>query len=403
MKRFSATVLAFIILFAAGAGPAGAAVMVPLRPVLEYRGTTVSWDGEGATAYCSGRVMRVVPGRDTAAMDGRDELLEVPARVVGGMTFVPDTLLSGFLSPPPPAFRSAAFTRVMVGEQGEQFWFIGLLDHSAEAAMTGSPPAPSAPGPAVTPSHGRRPEVAVEVVPVVVPGAVPVVAPEAVPGELNPENQVPPGRTWLLPAAGADRVLEGLISLMEAELDPGGLSGLTVAPGAVAILREALASGLDSVTLPLERRIGSCLVNFNPGGENYNNMLNAVRAAAHLNGITIAPGQVFSYNRTVGPRSAERGFVIGFAISGDRHVPARGGGVCRTSTVLYGAVLDAGLTVIERHAHTKPVGYVPVGRDAAVSYGTADLRFRNDLPHPVRIEAGGTVRQLQVTLWELRG
>jgi hypothetical protein len=391
MKWFPATVLAFIVLFVAGAGPAGAAVMVPLRPVLEYRGTTVGWDGEGATAYCSGRVLRVVPGRDTAAVDGRGEFLEVPARSVGGMTFVPDTLLSGFLSPPPPAFRSAAFTRVVVGEQGEQFWFIGLLDPLAETAVTDSPPAPTAPGPTVTPPHGRMPEVAVEV------------APGVAPEELNPENPVLPGRTWLLPAAGADRVLEGLISLMEAELDPGGLSGLTVAPGAVAVLREALASGLNSVTLPLERRIGSCLVNFNPGGENHNNMLNAVQAAAYLNGITIAPGQVFSYNQTVGPRSAERGFVIGYAISGDRHVPARGGGVCRTSTVLYGAVLNAGLTVIERHAHSKPVGYVPVGRDAAVSYGAADFKFRNQLPHPVRIEAGGTVRQLQVTLWELRG
>ncbi len=337
MKWFPATVLAFIILSVAGAGPAGAAVMVPLRPALEHRGTTVGWDGEGATAYCSGRVLRVVPGRDTAAVDGREELLEVPARLVGGMTFVPDTLLAGFLSPPPPAFRSAAFIRVMVGEQGEKPWFIGLLDSSAEAAVTDSPPAPSAPGPTVAP-HGRMPEVGVEV------------APEVVPEELNPESPVP-GRTWLLPAGGADRVLEGLISLMEAELDPGGLSGLTMAPGAVAILREALASGLDSVTLPLERRIGSCLVNFNPGGENYNNMLNAVQAAAYLNGITIAPGQVFSYNQTVGPWSAERGFVIGFAISGDRHVPARGGGGVSD---LHGAVRRRAECRPDRHRTPRP-------------------------------------------------
>lgn len=380
MRWFRAAVLAFVILVLAGAVPAAAAatttatgvVMVPLRPVLEYRGATVGWDGEGATAHCCGRLLRVVPGRDTAEVGGRDEFLEVPALTVGGMTFVPDTLLSGFLSPPLPAFKSAAFTRVMVGEQ---LWLVGLLDPAAAMETPdGAPPLqPPPPPPLLGPPEDIAPEVLV------------------------------PGRAWLLPADGADRVLEGLIALMEAELDPAGPSGLTVAPSAGAVLHAALAQPLDLVTLPLARRIGSCLVHFNPGGGNYNNMVNAVLAADHLNGVVVPPGQVFSYNQSVGPRTAERGYVVGYAISGDRNVPARGGGVCRTSTVLYGAVLNAGLTVVERHAHTRPVGYVPVGRDATVSYGSADLRFRNDLPHPVRIEAGGTVRQLQVTLWELRG
>lgn len=358
--------LLLITLFLAGVGPAGAAVMVPLRPVLENRGITISWDGEAATGYCCGRLLRVVPGRDTAEVGGNEVLLDVPAVMLGGMTFVPDTLLAGFLDSPPPVVGFHAFTRVRIGEQ---LWLVGMLGESLEAE----------------PEDFRIPSD-------LVPEEPDTIIPEA-PG---------PARIWVLSGTGEDMVLEGLVSLMGAELSSGAL-GFTLAPGASGILRDALTQKLDSVTLPLERRIGSCLVNFNPGGGDYNNMLNAVQAAAYLNGITVPPGQVFSYNQTVGPRTAERGFVIGYAISGDRHVPARGGGVCRTSTVLYGAVLNAGLPVIERHAHTRPVGYVPMGRDATVSYGTADLKFRNDLPRPVRIEAGGTVRQLQVTLWELWG
>lgn len=50
--------------------------------------------------------------------------------------------------------------------------------------------------------------------------------------------------------------------------------------------------------------------------------------------------------------------------------------------------MNAGnFTIIERHEHGKPVTYVPKNRDAAVSYGSLDLKFRNDTGHRVRLDA----------------
>ncbi len=64
-----------------------------------------------------------------------------------------------------------------------------------------------------------------------------------------------------------------------------------------------------------------------------------------------------------------------------------GGGVCQTSTTLYNAALLAGLEIVERHRHHWPARYAPLGRDAAVAYSNIDMRFRNNLPAPVRIVA----------------
>lgn len=63
-------------------------------------------------------------------------------------------------------------------------------------------------------------------------------------------------------------------------------------------------------------------------------------------------------------------------------------GNCQVSSTLYNAVLAIpNLAVIERHEHGKDVSYVPDGKDAAVSYGSLDLKFRNDLGHDIRIDA----------------
>jgi vancomycin resistance protein YoaR len=69
------------------------------------------------------------------------------------------------------------------------------------------------------------------------------------------------------------------------------------------------------------------------------------------------------------------------------------------STVLYGALLDAGLPIAERHAHSLPVGYATQGRDATVSWGGADLKFRNSTQETLIIESGGTVRRIYAILW----
>lgn len=105
---------------------------------------------------------------------------------------------------------------------------------------------------------------------------------------------------------------------------------------------------------------------------------NITRAAEALDGYLISPGEEFSFNRIVGPRTEEAGYVEALVIENQEYVPGVGGGVCQVSSTLYNAALRAGLPIRERHHHSRPVEYVPPGLDATVVYGALDLRFQND-------------------------
>jgi len=125
---------------------------------------------------------------------------------------------------------------------------------------------------------------------------------------------------------------------------------------------------------------------------------NAERAAHAINGVAIAPGATFSFNHTVGPWTADRGYVKApVSYSGELR-PAWGGGVCQTSTTLYNAALLAGLDIVERHRHMWAPHYVPPGRDAAVAQYDIDLRLRNPYPWPVTIETAAGSDRLGVAI-----
>ncbi len=111
---------------------------------------------------------------------------------------------------------------------------------------------------------------------------------------------------------------------------------------------------------------------------NVNRTYNINVAADALDNRLVKPGEVFSFNAVVGPRSREKGYKEALVIVQDQFTPGIGGGVCQVSSTLYNAVLLAGLKVVERSNHSLPVGYVPLGRDATVAYGGRDLKFCNN-------------------------
>ena len=118
------------------------------------------------------------------------------------------------------------------------------------------------------------------------------------------------------------------------------------------------------------------------------NRLNNIRLAlASINGKRVAPGETFSYNGTVGQRTAARGYKEAAAYNSGEVIQEIGGGICQVSTTLFNAVVKADLTVTERHNHSIPVSYVDKGKDATVSWGVQDLRFRNDSGHDIWISA----------------
>ncbi|MEW5762875.1 MAG: VanW family protein [Bacillota bacterium] len=130
-----------------------------------------------------------------------------------------------------------------------------------------------------------------------------------------------------------------------------------------------------------------------------NNTVNAKTAFRYISGARVAPGAVFSFNRTVGERTLSRGFVWALSGSGGRYYSDVGGGVCQAVTALHRAVVSAGLEVVERHRHPGRVPYAPQGDDAAVAWDAGwDYRFRNTLPLPVRIRAKADGQKLSVEL-----
>ena len=162
-------------------------------------------------------------------------------------------------------------------------------------------------------------------------------------------------------------------AVMEAEKDSQVyLDMIYIDPEITASLLEALDKPLGS----FETSIGG-------GGGRAENIRLATKS---LDYYLLAPGQVFSFNRTVGPTTAERGYKPAPIIVRGSIVQGLGGGICQVSTTLFNAVDYAGLEVVERHKHSKPVGYVPKGRDATVSWHL-DFKFRNTTNRYVMIRA----------------
>ena len=138
---------------------------------------------------------------------------------------------------------------------------------------------------------------------------------------------------------------------------------------------------------------GDVIAEVSFGLENSPNTQNARIAAQMINGKILQPGEEFSFNRTTGPRTLEKGFILGdfpYRLSDGSIVHGKevASGVCRISTALFGLALNAHFPITERSAHDIPVGYVPAGRDATVNYDPNswyDLRFVNDRTYPVKI------------------
>ena len=127
---------------------------------------------------------------------------------------------------------------------------------------------------------------------------------------------------------------------------------------------------------------------------NYNRSTNIRLAAAKINGTVVMPGETFSYNQTVGQRTAAAGFKSAAVYSGGEVTTGIGGGICQVSSTLYNSVLLSNLDIVERSNHGFNPGYVPAGRDATVSWGGPDFKFKNNRNYPIRVVCsvnGGTI------------
>lgn len=108
-------------------------------------------------------------------------------------------------------------------------------------------------------------------------------------------------------------------------------------------------------------------------------------SASKINNFVLLPGEVFSYDKTVGPRTAANGFKEAGVYIGNKVEQGIGGGICQTSSTLYSAVLYANLEIVTRTSHSLPVSYMPDGQDATIAQGAIDFQFKNNTDYPVKI------------------
>ncbi|MBQ9832809.1 MAG: VanW family protein [Clostridia bacterium] len=136
-------------------------------------------------------------------------------------------------------------------------------------------------------------------------------------------------------------------------------------------------------------------------GETYskpNRVFNITKAAGLIDGVRLDVGEEFNMNQTLGDRNYENGWKEATGIRDGKYVQEYGGGVCQVSTTLYNAVLMADLEITDRSHHSWPLGYIDVGRDATISTGGPNFKFRNTSDAPITISAATDDKNKTVTV-----
>lgn len=133
-----------------------------------------------------------------------------------------------------------------------------------------------------------------------------------------------------------------------------------------------------------------------------NRQQNISLTCSFLNGAEVKPGDTFSFCDTVGKATTDRGYLEANIIVDGNEIKGLGGGNCQISSTLYNAVLAfPELEVVERHPHSADVPYIEKGKDAAVSYGSHDFKFKNNSDSIVKIYASNTTDDITIRLVKL--
>lgn len=144
--------------------------------------------------------------------------------------------------------------------------------------------------------------------------------------------------------------------------------------------------GSEEELLQVTDLIGTFTSSF--AGGTAEKITNISNGAKLIDGITMYPGEDFSFDAYAAPYTVENGYAMGKSYSGGKLVNDVGGGICQVSSTLYNAVLRAELEITMRYNHSMIVGYVPISSDATLAESAGkDFRFKNNQEVPVYIEA----------------
>ncbi len=118
-----------------------------------------------------------------------------------------------------------------------------------------------------------------------------------------------------------------------------------------------------------------------------------------LDGAVIQPGESFSLNDFVGPRTEAKGFIGAPAIRDGEFVEEIGGGISQFATTFFNAIFFGGYDLLEYQAHSYYISRYPMGREATISTPAPDLAFLNDSNAGIYIDTSYSDTSITVSFY----
>lgn len=135
-----------------------------------------------------------------------------------------------------------------------------------------------------------------------------------------------------------------------------------------------------------------------------NRVTNIHVMAREVDGYVVMPGQTFSIDEVVGPRTSSGGYLPApYLINGEGACCAVGGGVSQFGTTMYNAIFWGGYEVVQHQPHSGWISRYPLGIEATLVYNAIDLKFTNDTTTPIYIKTSYTSTSITVELWGNQG
>ncbi|MFA5130102.1 MAG: VanW family protein [Patescibacteria group bacterium] len=173
-----------------------------------------------------------------------------------------------------------------------------------------------------------------------------------------------------------DQTMQGIVN---------GIATTTTFP-IIAQEEQQQIDGTDPQRLGIKEIIGIGTSDFS--GSPTNRIKNIGIGVSKVNGSLIGPGEEFSLLKTLGPITADYGWLPELVIKGNKTTPELGGGLCQIGTTAFRAALNSGMKITERQNHSYRVRYYePAGTDATIYDPAPDFKFVNDTANSILIHA----------------
>ncbi|MBB2997303.1 VanW family protein [Paeniglutamicibacter cryotolerans] len=129
---------------------------------------------------------------------------------------------------------------------------------------------------------------------------------------------------------------------------------------------------------------------------------NLLAGTSRLNGLVVMPGETFSLEKAFGPITTANGYFGSGVVVNGFATEAVGGGLSQVSTQMFNVGHLAGYDDITHKPHSRWFDRYPAGREATLWEGQVDMKWKNNTPYAVMIEAWVGGGKVNTRLWSTK-